>query len=389
MCMAKLQRVLSIAIVGMIFLGGCTLPQSMERNAQATEGAMAAEPVRQDPALRITTPEVVSLMNDQNKAASFVLIDARPEVKYEAGHVPGAINIPKIYLEQKINTLSKDKLLIFYCGGTTCKLSAESAAIAQAKGLTNVKVWYEGEPGWKKAGNYEVVETKFVERLVMAPEKETYLLVDARPAIKYRKSFIPTAVNLPNTEFDQKKGLLPADKSVLMIFYCGGADCLLSHKAAKAAMALGYDNVKVYSAGEPVWREAGLPLWGEEAATAKISEPENTEGLPETIDPEEFKTLVSTKGAQFVDVRDPQEFEAGHIPGAINITEEDFIFHSKESIEKLNKKGRIVFYCTTGGRSASSYYAILDESDFVNKANMQYLDAHCAFGENGTYTIEK
>jgi rhodanese-related sulfurtransferase len=56
----------------------------------------------------------------------------------------------------------------------------------------------------------------------MKPSKEPYVLIDSRPGVKYRKTFIPTAISLPKAEWEFKKGLLPTAKDIPLIFYCGG-----------------------------------------------------------------------------------------------------------------------------------------------------------------------
>ncbi|HHC25377.1 MAG TPA: rhodanese-like domain-containing protein [Desulfobacterales bacterium] len=54
-------------------------------------------------------------------------------------------------------------------------------------------------------------------------QKGDYLLIDARPAIKYKEEHIPSCVSIPFTKLKKEgKGLLPADKDRLLIFYCGG-----------------------------------------------------------------------------------------------------------------------------------------------------------------------
>jgi len=353
--------------------------------------------VPQDPKLRITTKEVMALMAKEygdaplvketlEKNKTFQLIDARPAVKYEAGHVPGAISIPKPFIEKSLDKLAKDKMLIFYCGGLHCKLSSQEAEVAMKAGFTNVKVWYEGMPGWKKAGNYAEIETKAVEKLVMKPSKDPYLLIDARPAVKYQKSFIPNAISLPKAEFELKKGLLPNDKSVPLIFYCGGYKCKLSHQSAQMALAMGYKKVSVYAAGQPDWKKAGLPLWGNEASGVKKKKVA-TNALPESIPPEEFKKLVASGEVTIVDVRAKDEFDAGHIPGSIHIFDEDFIFKPKEAASKLPEGGRVVLHCATGGRAGGAYYAILGETDYANKNNVQYLDATITITPDGSFTI--
>ena len=48
-------------------------------------------------------------------------------------------------------------------------------------------------------------------------------LFDSRPKVKkFDKGHIPGSVNLPFSQFDKLTGLLPQDKSALLIFYCEG-----------------------------------------------------------------------------------------------------------------------------------------------------------------------
>ena len=52
----------------------------------------------------------------------FTLADARPKMRYDQAHLPGAINIPVPDLKEKKESIlpkEKDKLLVFYCGGYT------------------------------------------------------------------------------------------------------------------------------------------------------------------------------------------------------------------------------------------------------------------------------
>jgi rhodanese-related sulfurtransferase len=53
-----------------------------------------------------------------------------------------------------------------------------------------------------------------------------------------------------------------------------------------------------------------------------------------------------------IDVRTPEEFESGHIEGAININVFDKTFTTK--LSKLDKSIPIFMYCKSGGRSFSA-----------------------------------
>ncbi len=70
----------------------------------------------------------------------------------------------------------------------------------------------------KAKGSYAAVSVEYVAEQ-MATNK--MILVDSRPLKpKYDKGHIPTAISIPDSQFDILKGNLPADKSTLVIFYC-------------------------------------------------------------------------------------------------------------------------------------------------------------------------
>jgi rhodanese-related sulfurtransferase len=56
----------------------------------------------------------------------------------------------------------------------------------------------------------------------MLDKGEPYMLIDARPANKFLEGAIPSAVSIPTRLAEERAGMLPADKSVPLIFYCGG-----------------------------------------------------------------------------------------------------------------------------------------------------------------------
>jgi len=49
------------------------------------------------------------------------------------------------------------------------------------------------------------------------------MIIDSRPyKPKYVNGHIPTAVSIPDSQFDKMTDKLPQDKNTLLIFYCGG-----------------------------------------------------------------------------------------------------------------------------------------------------------------------
>ncbi len=72
----------------------------------------------------------------------------------------------------------------------------------------------------KAKGSYAAVSVEYVAEQIATNKM---ILVDSRPLKpKYNKGHIPTAISIPDSQFDILKGKLPADKSMLLIFYCQG-----------------------------------------------------------------------------------------------------------------------------------------------------------------------
>ncbi len=68
------------------------------------------------------------------------------------------------------------------------------------------------------------------------------------------------------------------------------------------------------------------------------------------VDKARIESEVIGKNVQLVDVRTPEEYDAGHIDNAVNyniIDSETFL----KQIEDLNKETPVYLYCKMGGRS--------------------------------------
>ena len=81
--------------------------------------------------------------------------------------------------------------------------------------------------------------------------------VDANSdATRKRMGLVPGAVKLSDSDTFAASEL-PTDKAKNLVFYCGGEQCKASHTAARRAIAAGYPNVKIMSAGISGWVDAG------------------------------------------------------------------------------------------------------------------------------------
>jgi rhodanese-related sulfurtransferase len=70
------------------------------------------------------------------------------------------------------------------------------------------------------------------------------------------------------------------------------------------------------------------------------------------IKPKAYAAAIENKKVTLIDVRTPEEFAAGHLPGAININvnHSDFV----NQIQAYNKKQPIYIYCQSGKRSSKA-----------------------------------
>ena len=313
-----------------------------------------------------------------------MIIDARPyKPKYIKGHIPMAVSIPHSQFDKMVDKLPADKndLLIFYCGGLKCKLSHKSAAKAEKLGYTNVKVFAEGYPKWiSEKSYYPAVSAEWVKSQIDKDNPMT--LVDARPKrAKYDKGHIPKAISIPDMQFDELKDQLPENKNQLVVFYCGGLHCKLSHKSAAKAIALGYTNVKVFAEGYPAW----VAYAGKESTRALASTTFKGGKEEGSIDYAEFRRIVTEtpESIYLVDVRDADEFKKGSLKTAVNIPVDNL----EEKIKSLPADKPIVFICGTGARSGESYYMVQDIRPELK--NVFYVDGEMTIKPDGSFTLKK
>ena len=80
-----------------------------------------------------------------------------------------------------------------------------------------------------------------------------------------------------------------------------------------------------------------------------------TSGNFERLSVEEFKAFIANPDVQLVDVRTPEEYNAGHIPGSINI---DVSKGHEELAEKLDPERPVALYCRSGRRSETAGWTL-------------------------------
>ncbi|MDD3022088.1 MAG: rhodanese-like domain-containing protein [Alphaproteobacteria bacterium] len=156
------------------------------------------------------------------------------------------------------------------------KFDAKTKGMNQAAKGKPVKVKYEKRGADYYATEVElklaqlpagITEIKTDELKKLIDSKSSLYLVDSRPLGRFNQAHLPDAHSIPLPVLKKEKAaVLPKDKKQLLVFYCGGITCPLSPASAAIAKDLGYENVRVYHDGEPVWSKSNLPTY----STAKF-----------------------------------------------------------------------------------------------------------------------
>lgn len=85
------------------------------------------------------------------QSSQIILIDARPENEYLAGHLPGAFSFPVDTIHRRIGELPMGKTIVTYCRGPVCLDADEASLLLSAFGYP-VKRLEDGVGEWQVAG---------------------------------------------------------------------------------------------------------------------------------------------------------------------------------------------------------------------------------------------
>lgn len=321
--------------------------------------------------------------------AGAALFDVREVDEYEEGSITGATNIPIREVAARSGEVPMDEQSVVYCAtGFRAGLATAALHILGHDGVRSFPPGYgawegsAGEGGEVPAEVEQAVESDFaiVEAVdaFLSSVPEGYLatgqldafkdamantdpyVIDVRETSEYEEGHIPGAVNIPLRTLADNLDSIPADQPVFV--YCASG-----HRAGTATAALGmlgYDNVKSFPPGWKGWSEA------EEEVSTEAVEPGTFE-VPE-VDPEmlaavaeylnnlpegwlavkdvEQLTAAIDNGAFLIDVREPDEYDEGHIPGAVNIPMRTLA----QALDDIPTDQPIVVYCASGHRAAMS-----------------------------------
>jgi len=81
-------------------------------------------------------------------------------------------------------------------------------------------------------------------------------VIDVRAAEDFKKGHVPTAINIPKTQWESPQGL---NKDKLNILYCYSQTCHLAANAAVSFAEKGYPVMEM-EGGFKTWQESKLPI---------------------------------------------------------------------------------------------------------------------------------
>jgi rhodanese-related sulfurtransferase len=84
----------------------------------------------------------------------FVLVDALAPISFAASHLPGAINLPPSWVDDRAAWKLPDlhAEIVLYCSGVTCDSSVAVGERLAQLGYTNLRHYAEGKEDWVAAG---------------------------------------------------------------------------------------------------------------------------------------------------------------------------------------------------------------------------------------------
>jgi molybdopterin/thiamine biosynthesis adenylyltransferase/rhodanese-related sulfurtransferase len=101
----------------------------------------------------LSVDQVRSALSPTNGTDAPILVDVREKEEYREGHLPGALSVPRGFLEMQIEGKlpDKDQPVIAYCQSGVRSLLA--AKVLKDMGYRNVRSMTGGYGAWKGAGN--------------------------------------------------------------------------------------------------------------------------------------------------------------------------------------------------------------------------------------------
>ncbi|MDQ0589788.1 rhodanese-related sulfurtransferase [Variovorax paradoxus] len=278
------------------------------------------------------------------------LLDVREEDPFAQAHPLWAANLPlsRIEIEAWRRIPRRDTFIVLYGAHEGTDLAPPAARTFAALGYTNVHLLEGGLEGWRAAGGElfrdvnvpsksfgELVEHERHTPSLTAPEvkalidgKADVVVLDARRFDEYRTMSIPSATSVPGAELVLRVRELAPDPATQVIVNCAGRT--RSIIGTQSLVNAGISNpVAALRNGTIGWKLAGQVLdhGADRKAPAVVSDAHRAQAQADA------RRVADKAGVRRIaldalhaleapgrtvyrfDVRTPEEYEAGHLPG--------------------------------------------------------------------------
>jgi rhodanese-related sulfurtransferase len=295
--------------------------------------------------------DVATLRGWLGDGGEVAFLDVREEGQHGDGHPLLAVNAPYSRLELLVPRLvpRRDCRVVLLDDGDG--VAAKAACRLAALGYAALHVLDGGIAAWSAAGHplfpstnvpskafAEIVE---IERHTphVTPEEldrlrregRKHVVLDSRTVEEFNRFHVPGAVSCPGAELVHRFEDLVADPDMLVVVSCAGRT--RSIIGAQSLIAAGVPNrVVSLQGGTQAWRLSGLDLernteaaLGPVSAGAVAAAQRRAEAVAERFRVRriDHSTLAAwqadpARTTYVLDVRTPQEYLAGHLPGSLS-----------------------------------------------------------------------
>ncbi|HLT01284.1 MAG TPA: rhodanese-like domain-containing protein, partial [Geminicoccaceae bacterium] len=285
------------------------------------------------------------------KDGELALLDVREEGAFARGHILLASNAPGSRLEIDVPRLVPRRATPVVLCDAGEGLAWRAAETLARHGYTDLAVLDGGIEGWRAAGFalFEGIHVpskafgEFVEATYgtphlsaeelkrLADEGRRLVILDSRPLAEYRRMNIPGGIDVPGAELVHRVRDLAPDPDTLVVVNCAGRT--RSIIGAQSLINAGVENpVVALENGTMGWTLAGYELeHGQErvppppseaarawarAAAANVAARFGVRTVDHTT-LARWREEAAARTLYLCDVRLPEEYEAGHLPGAM------------------------------------------------------------------------
>ena len=293
-------------------------------------------------------PESISVENFRELFAAdneFAVIDPRQADAFAQGHILAAANLPLALLAERIRVVVPQQQTPCVLCDAGAGEALEAAALLESLGYTQVQILDGGLQAWQDSGGAvfsgvsvpgkafgEYIEHACATPAMTAAELQArrqagakILLIDARTEAEHSSYCIPGAILCPGAELVYRVPPVIEEDTDIVV-HCGGRT--RSIIGAQTLIDAGCERVFALENGTMAWQAEGLEL--EHGNHASLPPPEKSWLMPIRamarqmasrwyIDRMRSIPLKTACTRYLIDVRSREEYEVGHIPGAMHV----------------------------------------------------------------------